>query len=555
MDELLNDYYRKDKLLLISITYIKKCFTNQLVRYFVAAFLTSELCGCSSFYFHSDADQKQMEDVQKSFSEAKQEHLDSAGQSFDELFKAERNAVINNELTYRDHMVVALLQESSQKNQEVIDKRITELVGEKNVESAKKSDIKEVSDSLNNLNSDIVNATNKLKEAAEKLGIRIDKVENCKQEERNPKATNLFKGECGKLIVSTDGLNKQKEKYKYLDTINLNGGEIGFTNIEIQLISDQIKQQKKTYAAMASTLKNLEEKYQDEVKRGNEPGIDSCIRNVGNLLNEFLNPSNSSNSQSAATDSKASESDDKCKSSSFLAVFIQKMKDNEVTPENLNKLIAATKEFKPSLEASIRNAQADFAKTKFAIILNGISQADGEIASKSKDAVIASKIVNLLGYLEDYANAENGNLPPIPALQMGLTRARMAADLANAELAYFDRRQKLLTLRRDSQLIEANHLVEANKELAKGKRIPSIRRIGLSLSHGRMPAEVAKWEINNLLLNDWLNRYRVIAKANYEVLEPSLAQMSEYATGGITKSDIATVAHLLSLIAVAVGVN
>ena len=97
-------------------------------------------------------------------------------------------------------------------------------------------------------------------------------------------------------------------------------------------------------------------------------------------------------------------------------------------PEFVNQLSAADKLI---LSANLVQTQTKFAQSELgkSIMAVAVSQAQGQGDSAQADAtasnqtkaeVIAVEAVKLLGYIEDYQRAEDGNLPDIPAALIGL---------------------------------------------------------------------------------------------------------------------------------------
>jgi hypothetical protein len=530
------------------------------------------LSGCSSLYFHSDSDQKLIDEAQKGFAAAKTEQITAldvrSGLVATEITR-QRQAVIEDELALRDNQIALLLDSINTKEvvRDNLHKRMEHIVGEKNVKVVFK-DIKNIRVALNirekmhqNVQASRENVL--LNAIKENISIPKDDVEGyCNQSQGS--IDSKLSTWCDIFNDDVQNYETQVQKLESSDPVVFAKGaqgELGTVSNLLLQATNVAKAQEKVIKATKASLEDAKSYYECQLEADKKSGIDDNLQKAAAVITRFANPPGQKADPASGNAPAAAQNASNCPQADSL--WKTAFENNGLTPEVVNLINKVAPQI---LAATMEHTQAKFTQSVLGRSIMAVAasqaqtqdtsaQADTRAANKTKTEVIAVETVKLLGYIEDYENAAEGKLPDIPVALIGLSRAQLASDLASIALTRFERQKELLTVQLNGLLNEIDLLKKANETLIAKHTNRAILLRGDAWSNGELPARVAEWDRKNLLYEDWAAQQRAIAKANYETLQPMVSLLQEYGAGGVSGKDIANWVGALAAVAIAFGVN
>ncbi|BBL58012.1 hypothetical protein MKFW12EY_16250 [Methylomonas koyamae] len=530
------------------------------------------LCGCSSLYFHSDGDQKLIDEAQKGFAAAKTAQiaaLDTRSGLVATEIARQRQAVIEDQLALRDNQIALLLDSKDAQNEvrNNLVMRMEGIVGKNNVNVVFK-DKKNIRVALNTREKmhQHVQASREnvlLNAIKENISIPKDDVEGyCNQSQGS--IDSKLSTWCDIFNDDVQNYETQVQKLESSDPVVFAKGaqgELGTVSNLLLQATNVAKAQEKVIKSTKASLEDAKSYYECQLEADKKSGIDDNLQKAAAVITRFANPTGQKADPASGNAPATAQNASNCPQADSL--WKTAFENNGLTPEVVNLINKVAPQI---LAATMEHTQAKFTQSVLGRSIMAVAdsqaqtqdtsaQADTRAANKTKTEVIAVETVKLLGYIEDYENAAEGKLPDIPVALIGLSRAQLASDLASIALTRFEREKELLTAQRIGLLNEIDLLKKANETLIAKHTNRAILLRGDAWSNGELPARVAEWDRKNLLYEDWAAQQRAIAKANYETLEPMVSLLQEYGAGGVSGKDIANWVGALAAVAIAFGVN
>jgi hypothetical protein len=540
-------------------------------RRFLAVFLLQPLMlavsGCGTLYLHSDADQKAVENATTSLATSKNNHLAMLNAQSGVLAKYmidQQRAVVEEEIAARNSQIVTLLDKKNEDLSTISSERLGKIVGVPLAPVAKGQavNISETVDSLHKRKQEIQADKNRLISQALYKKVKIP--QGPELEIYCAPAGGVFTPGRAltidpNLVENCRALNESLLNYQRVRAnqsfpasllknpkAGIQSGVFFDVMRKMKDIDEFTKVQSAVVAATNALLENAETHYADEIKKGEVPGIEIKVATTACIANRLFPPE-------AAASAVPNLNCGRIEALGF-PKWLTELEKRDITFDNVQKSIKSVKSIfnKPEaiIAGSLDRAAADYAASKLGDILKAVATANTNPIEGEKDRSLpasgAATVVRLLGFLQDYQEAAEGKLPDVPAALIGLVRARMTAELAAAEIHQLQRARELVTFQQDAIFSEAVNLVAA-REAASSNPDRALLYFAAAWSNGRVPYNVATWDLINLHYQSFIERESAVVKANYEVLEPGLDLLKRYAEGGYTPQDIAGFLQTIAL--------
>lgn len=643
--------------------------------YVLSASLALLLSGCSTLYFHSDADQTAMEKAVAGFQAAKTAQMQALDDQRKELtaqMQGKRTAVVVKQLALRDERLVGWinklknLDNQDKKNKETLKKEWNEeferVIGLRAVELLSNRGNEKVGlEELGNLPSGKTIASDLEILRALLRGVKDDQLEVekdksaylqahgesiqwCDGASRElaplPSSANdkpeikaaydglknscqelretIGKHQCWRInycatspiiLLASGGIQVEDavpsavaKEYCPNDTCPdattiIDGkkpGAIYKTAQRAAAINALLKSSTAVRKTTAERLAKLEQRFKCELKKYDQQDLSARTQEGARFLDDLLKqyyeildkvPSKevleklpACKTPTAAAPAEETEGKDDCGdvASAKFPDLQGLLCDAGIKPEDLTKAVKFADSVDPvrALLDGLRAGKADFAESMSASVLHALAtraepaetqgddgQAAAEASDKKNDTDVATRaafaVVDALTPAQRLMQVYEGTLPDTASVLVEMARARYEAATATADVARLRKRGDITALELAAMINEVSLLRDAWSQV-DADRTKALRRYADSWTKGRLQQDVAFYDLQNIEYEAWLDREQAAVTANYQILEPAMAQLDTYAKGGWSAEDMGTILQALGTIGIGVigyGVN
>ncbi len=275
---------------------------NLIAKFLTLSVISIGLSGCSSLYFHSDSDQKLIDEAQKGFAAAKTEQIIAldirSGLVATEITR-QRQAVIEDELALRDNQIALLLDSTKAQEDDVRDnlsKRMENIVGKDNVNVVFRDpkNIRAALNTMENMHRNVQGSRQNVLLSAIKENISIpnDDVElycNPSQDLIDSKLSawcDIFNG-------NVDNYEKQVRKLESSGSVVFAKpvqGELGAVSNLLLQATSVAQAQENVIKATKASLKDAKGYYECQIEADRKSGIDDKLQKAAAVITRFARP-------------------------------------------------------------------------------------------------------------------------------------------------------------------------------------------------------------------------------------------------------------------------
>lgn len=226
-------------------------------------------------------------------------------------------------------------------------------------------------------------------------------------------------------------------------------------------------------------------------------------------------------------------------------------------PSDIVSLFALLNDLQPAkpLAAAIRRARAAHLDSSLAEIARTLAEppADGAGQRPSLRARIVLDMVRGFGLLSQWATINDGRLPDPSTLAIDLALIQAQAKEAAIEFDRLQRERSLTVVAFEATLAEIRFLNQAEAARRGDERSAAIRRFTEAWNQGRLPQLMVPYTILKDREDARLAREEAVTGSLYGLLDPALAELGTYSTGGMPPEIIARSLSIVGLGAVLFG--
>jgi hypothetical protein len=174
--------------------------------------------------------------------------------------------------------------------------------------------------------------------------------------------------------------------------------------------------------------------------------------------------------------------------------------------------------------------------------------------SKRAEAAAAASLMRLANHADRLKAARAGKTPDLSGVLVRLAAADLQHRTAQLEKSRLERLRQLSSARTAALVREVEVLSGAAADLegAAPDFDEALLEYSDSWTVGRIPATALHYQMLGTSYSTWVDRERAVVEAAYAALEPGVAELQTYGSGGLKPSDVAGYLQVLGLGAIAV---